>query len=103
MTGQQEDALLAGFADYLDMRGPGTPVAAETTIEAVARAMTAEESDIPPMETNENNRDEVATEATPTDPKSEAPIPSASGDTGLYTAPSGKKYPRKVGQYTSGN
>ena len=94
------------------MHGPGTPLGAETTIESVANMAADEDVDVPEMETNSQVRKEGDAEPTATGPKpdaeipstsdaaipstSDAAIPSTSEEKNIYTAPSGKKYPKKV-------
>ena len=98
LTGEQEDALLADISDYLDVRGPGTPVGAETTIEMVAAAMNPDE-DLPPVsDVSPPGTEEVQVPATTSGGVEEGKTAS---DEGIYIAPSGKRYPRKVFEYGS--
>ena len=81
MTAEQEDDLLNDMADYLDERGPGTPVGAEAVIsenrnpKAIEDGLTESGSDA-----------EMAPGTSKDEPK----------DPRKYVSPGGKEYVRQV-------
>ena len=87
MTAEQEDALLDDIVDYLDERGPGTPVGANTVIptsvDPDSSGHSSEEQ--APMSGNESVAKETPIVAEVGTPKGR-----------VYVSPSGKEYPRQV-------